>query len=263
MAGLAARERRAVATVDFPGANLNAAMKGTETAKLNSHLSVLWQINSEYQNYLCDDGTLLLKLKKALYDCMESARLWCKTLREQLKPLGFTMDPYDACVFNRNEKDDTQTSLVVHVDDMFASAGSESYIDAPITELDGQFDAVSCERDKVLNYLEMICDFNIDGKVKASTNKFIDDLLEEYKDITGTAKTPAGKESMLSLQSESLAHHLAPDNCCATRRDMSFSKLPSALYFTFRNMRISTSFFRSWSDSCFQLTASNMLFFSN
>ena len=195
MAGLAARERRAVATVDFPGAYLNAVMKGTVTVKLNSQLSsILCEINSEYENYLCDDGTLLLKLKKALYGCVESARLWYETLREQLESLGFTMNPYDACVFNRSEKDGTQTSLVVHVDDMFVSAGSELHIDALITELDGLFDAVSCERGKVLNYLGMVFDFNDDGKVKVSMNKFIDDLLEEYKNVTGTAKTPAGED---------------------------------------------------------------------
>ena len=76
----------------------------------------------------------------------------------------------------------------------FVSAGSESNIDALITDLDGLFDTVSCERGMVLNYLGMVFDFNIDGKVKVSMNKFIDDLLEEYKGITGTAKTPAGQD---------------------------------------------------------------------
>ena len=103
------------------------------------------QINSEYESYLCDGCTLLLKLKKALYGCVESARLWYETRKGQLESSGFAMNPYDACMFNRKEQDGTQTSLVVHVDDMFVSAGSELHIDALITGLGGLFDAVSCE----------------------------------------------------------------------------------------------------------------------
>ena len=155
---------------------------------------ILCELNDEYIKYKCDDGSLVLKLKRALYGCVESARLWYETLSVQLNDLGFVMNPYDACVFNRIENDGTQTSLVVHVDDMFVSASSELHIDSLIKELDSLFDSVSCERGRVLNYLGMVFDFSDEGKVRVSMNKYIDELLEEYKDVTGTAKTPAGED---------------------------------------------------------------------
>ena len=195
MAGLAAREGRAVATVDFPGAYLNAPMKGTVTVRLNRYLSgVLCDINSDYRHYICDDGCLLLQLRRALYGCVESARLWYETLSEKLLGMGFVMNPYDACVFNRTEGDGTQTSLVVHVDDMFVSACDERTIDSLIGELDTLFDSVSCERGRTLNYLGMVFDFCETGKVRISMSKYINDILDEYKDIKGTCKTPADSD---------------------------------------------------------------------
>ena len=192
MAGLAAREGRAVATVDFPGAYLNAPMKGTVTVRMNRYLAnILCDVNNDYSNYLCDDGCLLLKLQRALYGCVESARLWYETLSEKLVGLGFTMNPYDACVYNRTESNGSQTSLVIHVDDMFVSACDEYTIDSLVKELDTLFDSVSCERGRTLNYLGMVFDFNETGKVKVSMGKYINDILDEYSDIKGTAKTPA------------------------------------------------------------------------
>ena len=48
MAGLAAREGRAVATVDFPKAYLNAPMKGIVTARMNRYLAkILCDVNND------------------------------------------------------------------------------------------------------------------------------------------------------------------------------------------------------------------------
>ena len=192
MAGLAARERRAVATIDFPGAYLNATMRSTVVIKLNAYLSkVLCEINGEYQHFCQDDGTLLLQLNKALYGCVESARLWYEKLSDELKQMGFTINVYDNCVFNRTEPDGTQTTLVVHVDDMFVAAGSEANIDNLISQLNAKFDDVSCERGSVLNYLGMVFDFSKNGKVSVSMEKFMSELMEDYSSIEGLARTPA------------------------------------------------------------------------
>ena len=87
-------------------------------------------------------------------------------LREQPKSLGFTVSPYVACLFNCIEIDGTQTSVIIHVDDMFVSVESELHIDEPITEQDGLPNSISFVSDNSSNYFGMTFDFKFDGKVE-------------------------------------------------------------------------------------------------
>jgi hypothetical protein len=67
-----------------------------------------------------NSGRVTVKLEKALYGCVQSARLWYNHFSSFLKRIGFTPNPYDQCVFNcvRNGK---QLTLAMHVDDGLAT----------------------------------------------------------------------------------------------------------------------------------------------
>ena len=87
--------------------------------RLNKQLTAaLIKIDATYNKYANNNGTYIVKLKKALYGCVESAKLWYHELSSDLIKLNYTANEYDICVFNRTEVDNTQTSLVIHVDDM-------------------------------------------------------------------------------------------------------------------------------------------------
>ena len=78
---IAAKQNRAIATVDFPGAFLNSDMPLTGDLvvymRLNKQLTAaLIQIDATYNKYMHKNGTCIVKLKKALYGCVESAKLW-------------------------------------------------------------------------------------------------------------------------------------------------------------------------------------------
>ena len=81
LTAIAARQNRAVATVDFPGAFLNSDMPLTGDhvvyMRLNKQLTAaLINIDATYNKYINNNGTCIVKLKKALYGCVESAKLW-------------------------------------------------------------------------------------------------------------------------------------------------------------------------------------------
>jgi len=82
---IAAAERREVVTLDIPGAYLHAKMP-TDCAvymRLNKYLSnIMIQLNNHYAKYLNDDGTIVVKLDKALYGCVQSSKLWYDRLCE-------------------------------------------------------------------------------------------------------------------------------------------------------------------------------------
>ena len=108
IASIAAKENRSLATIDFPGAFLNSDMplEGSHTVfmRLNKYLTdVLISIDKSYMKYVNDKGTCIVKLKKALYGCVESAKLWYDKISHDLSVLGYTANAYDMCVFNPTE----------------------------------------------------------------------------------------------------------------------------------------------------------------
>ena len=101
----------------------NAIKVHMKLKKLEADFAV--QLDPSYEQYLQDDGSLIVELDKAIYGLIESALLWYKHLCDGLSVLGFSHNPYDRCVFNRVEKDNTQSTLIVHVDDGMLTTSSE------------------------------------------------------------------------------------------------------------------------------------------
>jgi hypothetical protein len=76
IAAIAARKGRHVAICDVPGPYLNAEMLNEVFMILEPMLAeLLCKINPKYKEFLNADDTIIVRLKKALYGCVESARL--------------------------------------------------------------------------------------------------------------------------------------------------------------------------------------------
>ncbi len=117
---IAASECRQVMVLDIGGTFLHAVVPSdTEIFvmldKLNAE--ILCQLNPEYRKYLRHYNTIIMKLKRALYGLVQSARLWYDRLVAALISLGFVMNHADQCVFNRGTGDD-QCTILFHVDDL-------------------------------------------------------------------------------------------------------------------------------------------------
>jgi hypothetical protein len=209
VAAIAAHESRAVATIDFPGAYLFADMpddKPVVKMRLDNFLAaVLVKLDKSYDKFLRTDGTMVVRLNKALYGCIESARLWYNMLKNCLERLGFSRNGVEACVFNRVEVDGSQCTLAVHVDDMLVTSGSEHSIDMLVEELEASFPNLSVSRGRKLNYLGMVFDFSGKGKVKITMDNFLSDLLKGVEHIPGVSTTPATTSLFSVGESEALA----------------------------------------------------------
>ena len=194
LTAIAARQKRAVATVDFPGAFLNSDMPLTGDhvvyMRLNKQLTAaLIKIDATYNKYMNNNGTCIVKLKKALYGCVESAKLWYDKLSSDLIKFNYIANEYDICVFNRTEPDNTQTSLVIHVDDMIITASSESRVNDVITQIETLYPGLTKHRGKVLNYIGMTFDFNKEGKVKMTMEGFVQDLIDLFLEVLSLASS--------------------------------------------------------------------------
>ena len=136
VAALAASNNRAPACIDFPGAFLYVDMP-----EVGKHV-VLMRINKFLTSVLIridPHGPCVVRLKKALYGCVESAVIKNRILYSvqnrlstDLESLGYKKNKLDICLFNRIEKDGTQTTLILHVFDMKITGNSEFNIDQVI-----------------------------------------------------------------------------------------------------------------------------------
>jgi hypothetical protein len=191
---IAASNRRVIATLDVGNAYLNAEMPAdTEVfMRLDAIPSAIAsKLDLRFSRYIAENGSQIVRLKKALYGCLQSALLWYKHLSNILSKLGFTHNDYDHCVFNKG-KDDQQITVVVYVDDLLITCKSEDQIQQLIKELSKEFKEIkSTIGGSKFNYLGMLISIDsITNKLHVSMPKYIDDLLE-YAEIEGVATTPA------------------------------------------------------------------------
>ena len=197
IAAIAASRNSAVACIDFPGAFLNSVMPetGDHTVfmRLNKFLtSVLVQIDPTYSTYVQPNGTCVVRLKRALYGCVESAAMWYNKLSNDLTSLGYKKNRLDICVFNRIENDNSKTTLILHVDDMKISCKTELLITQVIKEIEAiLYPGLTKQRGRIINYLGMSFDYSEKNKVIITMANFVSEILAEWTNVTGTAETPA------------------------------------------------------------------------
>jgi hypothetical protein len=192
-AAIDALERRKVATGDVEGAFLHADMTAEVYVWICAELAQLLVAYKPeiYKKYLTPDGRLLVRLNKALYGCVESAKLFYDHVSSTLMEAGFDRNAYDICVFNKiTPYDGKQCTVTIHVDDLKISCADQRGVDDAIKVLENKYKKLNVNRSKVLDYLGMEFDYSQEGVCKISMKSMIADMLEECK-TEGIVATPA------------------------------------------------------------------------
>jgi hypothetical protein len=188
---VAAKENRHAYTIDIGGAYLNARMKNVKVRmRLDPFLSKeLIKLDPSYSKYLCRDNTLVVLLEKALYGCVESAKLWYDHLVASLVRMGFTANRYEPCVMNKmvNGK---QATICIHVDDLLVTCTDIEVLEVIAADLEKEYKEVKVKKGKVHSYLGMTLDFSEPGVARITMEGYIQDILRLYE-VSGLASTPA------------------------------------------------------------------------
>jgi hypothetical protein len=189
---IAADEGRDVATADVGNAYLNASMPDDQVVhmKLDRVCSdILIKIEPRYRDYQEEDGTMVVQLMKALYGCVQSAKLWYLRIRGALEKWGYIMNPLDQCVFNK-DCNGLQCTICVYVDHLLITCKESGVVDGVLNKLKDEFKELTVRRGKQHDYLGMSFEFEPDESVKVSMDGYVKDIITEYE-VTGTSKTPA------------------------------------------------------------------------
>ena len=193
-----AMEGRDVATVDIPGAFMQADIDEVVHVKFEGEIAeMLVKLDPKlYRKFVRDENgktVLYVELLKALYGTLKAALLFWKLLSKKLVSWGFVINPYAWCVANKMI-DGKQCTILWHVDDLKISHVDPEAVTGIIELIDKEFGKegpITVTRGKVHDYLGMTLDYSIEGKVMIkmidSVAKMLKDLPEEFD---GEAATP-------------------------------------------------------------------------
>ena len=203
-----AHERRTVVTIDVEGAFLNTPMgKNVVHVVIAPKVAaILAAAHPEFRSFLNSDGTLVVRLKKALYGCVESAKLFYDDVSSELKKHGFVANPYDACVLNKLDcKTGKQCTVTMHVDDFKVSAevqGSGGHAIKEVARiLTAKYKKINITEGTEFEHLGMHLDYSEPGKCKVHMKKLIEEALQEMP-VQGTVTSPAN-ENLFKINEES------------------------------------------------------------
>lgn len=202
---MAAAEKRIIVTADIPTAYLNADMGDTDLyMRIPKELaSMLVEKYTSMERHLHKDGCLYVKLKKAIYGCIESAKLWFEYLSKFLMDTcGFERNSADQCVLNRTfqtNRDGQQTSvqctICVYVDDLIITCEDRSSTQWVLGQLEAKFGTMKKTEGSVHSYLGMLFAVRNDesGLIDVSMRHYVDELLDGIGMIE-TASSPSTQQ---------------------------------------------------------------------
>ena len=197
-----AMEERDVATVDIPGAFMQADMDELLHVRLTGLMvDLLLEIDREmYEPYVVYEKNvrvMYIELLKALYGTVRAARLFWQKLSTKLAECGFIANPYDPCVMNKLIEG-KQCTVCWHVDDLKISHKVPKIVDSIIVMLNDEFGKempLTITRGKVHDYLGMLLDFTKPGELTVDMVDYVKTVIADMpEEMIGTASTPATRQ---------------------------------------------------------------------
>jgi hypothetical protein len=186
--------------IDFTSAYLNAHLKDLKKyMRLPAPVvKVLIEMHPEMQKFQTADGSMIVKLRKAIYGLVEAARLWYDHVSDTLITLGYTKTPSDNCVFVRRVNKE-ECIIFLHVDDMFITYSDTSLYDDLLKGLQRHYKGLTVKADRTLSYLGMEATFDDDnGSVTLGQTGYVSDIIKRFN-ITGKASSPADNDLFKSV----------------------------------------------------------------
>ena len=188
---VAAAKNMKVVTVDIMQAYLNAKMETDIYMWLDPLLTrILITRDKSFEKFVDAKGRVLVKLNKAQYGCVESARLWYNDVSKFLMCVGFEKNPYDQCVFKRTTEAGEDFIITLYVDDLMCCCSNQSVIDEFVEQLKAKYKTITVKTGEVHDYLGMRFDMSKSGEAFISMKQYTLDILKET-DVQGNADTPA------------------------------------------------------------------------
>jgi hypothetical protein len=152
-----------VASIDVEAAYLEVDIDREQFLRIDTDVaSHLVEIDPRYQPYRRENGSIVVKLRKALYGTLQATKLWYLRLSEVLTNGGFEENQYDACVFHK--RDGPRLTLVAtHVDDLLVTSSTAEGVSAVERLLLSAFKNLNTQRGPLIDHLGMRLELTHNG----------------------------------------------------------------------------------------------------
>ena len=218
-------ENRYVVTCDVPGAFMHSDIDELVHLKLEGEIAeLLVKVDPSYAEFVSKEKgktVIYTELSKALYGTLQAALLFWQNLSNFLtKECGFIVNPYDWRVVNK-DINGKQCTIGWHVDDLKISHVDKDVVEDIIKAVDSKYgkeSLITVHRGPIQEYLGMIINHTVKGKVRFSMPQYVEDLLSECPEsiMKGTSTTPAANHlfqvnenaDKLGVTDAVLYHHL-------------------------------------------------------
>ena len=212
-----AEEERDVATCDIPNAFIQTQVEekdqdGNRTImKIRGILiDVLCEMDPVYGEHVTIENkhkVLYVHITKAIYGLLASAMLFYRRFTQDLIGYGFTINPYDPCVANK-QVEGKQMTVSWHVDDVKVSHVNSKHVDDFITWIKqtyGTIGDVKTTRGKIHEYLGMKLDYTVKGQVSIDMVDYVNKMISDFptKYLIGAKVTSPWNENLFKVNESS------------------------------------------------------------
>ena len=240
-AGIEAKEGRDVMTIDVPNTFLQTSMDevdedGNQTIMRirGALVDILCDIDPSCEECVVEEKgvhTLYVHILKALYGLLVPSMLFYRKLSKDLVEAGFVINPHDPCVANKMV-DGKQHTVCWHVDDLKSSHKDSRVNDAFakwIEEMCGTIGKVKVIQGKVYDYLGMILDYSVPGRVTIDVSDYVKAMIKEFpeEELVGPAPKSPWNDNLfkvdpnslpLSVEKKELFHRVTAQGPFVTKR---------------------------------------------
>ena len=190
---IAAFEGRKILVGDIPSAYLQADHvpangKAVHIIADRYTTSLIVDSMPEYKDYVRPNGTMILKVMKAMYGLVESAWLWYKELERHLVSIGYTVSDNDRGLFfkrvYKNGKCTGSNFASVHVDDIISAASpneeGKRLENEFWTSMEQKWPGIKLQRGPTYKHLSWnITQDPATGAIKKSQRDYLTELVKE------------------------------------------------------------------------------------
>ncbi len=133
----------------------------------------------EVAEYIREDGKLVVRVDKAIYGLIQSAKLWYKELTTFLEANGFQKCPSDECVLVKHVDGKEAIVVLLYVDDLLimSKVPTDRYWLKDI--LEKKYEKITSSEGERLPYLEMTI-LKTKDEYEISMQSYIEDTLQLY-----------------------------------------------------------------------------------
>jgi hypothetical protein len=192
---IAAHQDNDIESIDITGAYLHA-----KTPVEDKIIVVLGPVETKFlvelfphlQEYVLDDGTMLMLVDGAMYGMIESARYWFENICKTLCEGGYKQNPSDECVYSYVDSKGNQSIIDLWVDDLLHTYTKNCvHLKNKLRDLlIKKYKKINVKDGNEVPYCGMLLEKDtVNGGIFVSAPKFINDLLVNAK-VTEYANSP-------------------------------------------------------------------------